>query len=75
MELYDVQITTELEEVIVLQVCANSESEAELTAISMVENGQADVASTVIVNCFTFLDFHPTFTLLQRTKKSVYNYL
>ncbi|MBR5814492.1 MAG: hypothetical protein IKY37_08575 [Bacteroidaceae bacterium] len=53
MELYDVQITTELEEVIVLQVCANSESEAELTAISMVENGQADVASTVIVNCFT----------------------
>ena len=52
MELYDVQITTELEEVIVLQVCASSESEAELTAISMVENGQADVTGTAVISCF-----------------------
>lgn len=52
MELYDVQMTTDLGEIIVLQVYACCESEAELTAISMVENGQANVAGTVVISCF-----------------------
>ncbi len=52
MELYDVQMTTDLGEIIVLQIYASCESEAELTAISMVENGQANVAGTVVISCF-----------------------
>ena len=52
MELYDVQITTDLGEIIVLQVYACCESEAELTAISMVENGQANVLGNSVTNCF-----------------------
>ena len=52
MEFYDVQITTDLGEVIVLQVYASCECEAEQTAISMVENRQADVAGTAVISCF-----------------------
>ena len=52
MELYDVQMTTDLGEIIVLQIYACCESEAELTAISMVENRQANVAGTVVISCF-----------------------
>ena len=52
MNFYDVQITTKLGEVIVLQVCAYSEGEAELTAISMVENGEANMMGTSVVECF-----------------------
>lgn len=52
MELYDVQMTTDLGEVMILQLYASCESEAELTAISMVENGQANVAGTVVISCF-----------------------
>ena len=52
MNFYDVQITTNLGENVVLQVCAYSESEAELTAISMVENGEANVMGTYVTGCF-----------------------
>lgn len=52
MNFYDVQITTELGEVAVLQVCAYSGAEAELTAISMVENGEVNVMGTSVVEYF-----------------------
>lgn len=52
MNTYDVQITTNLNEVVILQICAYSDIEAELTAISMVENGEADVLGNSITNCF-----------------------
>ena len=52
MNFYDVQITTDLGEIAVLQVCAYSETEAELTAISMVENGEVNVMGTSITGCF-----------------------
>lgn len=52
MSLYDVQITTNYGETIVLQVTANLPQEAELTAISMVENGQAGTIGMMIIDCF-----------------------
>ena len=52
MTFYDVQVTTDLGEVAVLQICAFSAGEAELTAISMVENGDAGVVGTSVVCCF-----------------------
>ena len=52
MCLFDVQITTDLGEVVVLQVYAFSAGEAEMTAISMVENGDAGVTGTSVVSCF-----------------------
>ena len=52
MNTYDVQITTNLNEVVILQICAYSDTEAELTAISMVENGEADVLGDSVTNCF-----------------------
>ena len=52
MNLYDVQITTDLNEVVVLQVYATSDYEAELTAISMVEHGQAYVEGSNVIDCF-----------------------
>ena len=52
MTFYDVQVTTDLGEVVVLQICAFSAGEAELTAISMVENGDAGVLGTSVVGCF-----------------------
>jgi hypothetical protein len=52
MTFYDVQVTTDLGEVVVLQICAFSAGEAELTAISMVEHGDAGVLGTSVVGCF-----------------------
>ncbi len=52
MNTYDVQITTNLNEVIILQICAHNDTEAELTAISIVENGEADVLGNYVTNCF-----------------------
>ena len=51
MPFYDVQITTDLGETVVLQIAASSE-EAELAAIHMVEMEQADVEGTYVVECF-----------------------
>lgn len=53
MNTYDVQITTELDETVVLQVTASSEVEAEMTAICMVEDGQAGTQGTLVIDCFT----------------------
>ena len=52
MELFDVQITTDLGETIVLQVSASSPQSAEMTAISMVECGDAGTISQNVVDCF-----------------------
>ena len=52
MPFYDVQITTDLGETVVLQIAASSSEEAELAAIHMVEMGQADVEGTCVVDCF-----------------------
>lgn len=52
MHFYDVQITTDLGETIVLQVAASSTDEAELTAINMVELGQADTNGQRVTDCF-----------------------
>ncbi len=52
MPFYDVQITTDLGETVVLQIAASSPEEAELAAIHMVEMGQADVEGTCVVECF-----------------------
>lgn len=52
MALYDVQVTTDYGEVIVLQISANTPQEAEMTAISMVECGQAGTQGFIVVNCF-----------------------
>lgn len=52
MTFYDVQVTTDLGEVTVLQICAFSAAEAEMTAISMVEHGDAGVLGTSVVCCF-----------------------
>lgn len=52
MDLYDVQITTELGEEVVLQVTANSPQEAEMTAISMVKSGQAGTDGMMVIDCF-----------------------
>ena len=52
MPFYDVQITTDLGETVVLQITASSSEEAELAAIHMVEMGQADVEGTCVVDCF-----------------------
>lgn len=52
MNFYDVQVTTDLGETIVLQVAASSTDEAELTAINMVELGQADTYGQSVIDCF-----------------------
>lgn len=52
MNFYDVQVTTDLGETIVLQVAASSTDEAELTAINMVELGQADANGQSVIDCF-----------------------
>ena len=53
MELFDVQITTDIGECIVLQIYANNPSEAEMTAIKMVEEGEAGTVSFYVLECFT----------------------
>ncbi len=52
MEIYDVQITTDLDEEVVLQVSTSSPQEAEMIAISMVESGQAGTIGTSVTDCF-----------------------
>ena len=52
MELYDVQVTTDAGETLVLQISANDPQEAEMTAISMVEMGQVDTVGRAVVDCF-----------------------
>ena len=47
MEIYDVQITTDYGESQVLQISATSPQEAEMTAISMVNSGEADVVKLI----------------------------
>lgn len=53
MEFYDVQIVTDMEECVVLQVCASTSEEAEMTAISLVETGEAGTEGRTVINCFT----------------------
>ena len=52
MELYNVQATTEFGEEVILQVYADNPQEAEMSAISMVESGQADTVGRSVVDCF-----------------------
>ena len=52
MEFFDVQITTDLGETIVLQVSASSQQSAEMTATSMAECGDAGTISQNVVDCF-----------------------
>jgi hypothetical protein len=51
-QLYNVLVTTDLDESVVLQVTAGSAAEAESTAITLVECGEAGTESTVVVECF-----------------------
>jgi len=51
VNLYDVQIKTELDEIVTLQVVASSPEEAELTAINMVELGQAETCGQIVIDC------------------------
>lgn len=55
MELYNVQLRTDLDEVVVLQVYANDPLEAEFTAKSMVECGQAGTICNVVVDYYVTL--------------------
>ena len=52
MELFDVQVTTDLGEVVVLQVTASDKLEAEMTAISMVSSGEAGTLGRGVTDCF-----------------------
>lgn len=52
MEFYDVQITTDLGEVAILQVTASSPQEAEMTAISIINSGEAGTLGREVVDCF-----------------------
>lgn len=55
MQLYNVQVRTDLDEVVVLQVYAGDQLEAEFTAKSMVECGQAGTISNVLVDYYATL--------------------
>ena len=52
MEFFDVQITTDLGETIVVAVWASAARSAERTAISRVECGDAGAISQNVVDCF-----------------------
>lgn len=52
MQFFDVQITTDMGEVVVVQVAAGDRQEAEMTAISMVESGYAGTVGRQVVDCF-----------------------
>jgi len=52
MDFYDVQITTDMGEELIVQVAANSEAEAEMTAIEMVESGEAGTDGCTVIDCF-----------------------
>ena len=53
MELFDVQVTTDLGEVVILQVTASDKLEAEMTAISMVTSGEAGTLGRGVTDCFS----------------------
>lgn len=53
MDLFNVQITTDYGPTIVLQISASSEAEAEMTAISMVDNGNVGTQGINVIDCFT----------------------
>lgn len=55
MELYNVQVTTDIGEVVVLQVYGGDQMEAEFAAKSMVECGQAGTISNVVVDYYATL--------------------
>lgn len=48
MKVYDVQITTDLNETVVLQVTANGPREAEMEAMSLVEGGCVDTLQSTV---------------------------
>jgi hypothetical protein len=52
MQFFDVQITTDMGEVVVVQVAAGDRQEAEMTAISMVESGHTGTVGRSVVDCF-----------------------
>ena len=52
MQFFDVQITTDMGEVVVVQVAAGDRQEAEMTAISMVESGYAVTVGRRVMDCF-----------------------
>lgn len=52
MEFYDIQISTDLGETVVLQVYASSPQAAESIAYSMVESGEAGTLSRGVIDCF-----------------------
>lgn len=52
MEFFNVQITTDLGEVVVIQVTASTPQEAEMTAIYMVNSGEAGTTSRNVIDCF-----------------------
>ena len=52
MQFFDVQITTDMGEVVVVQVAADDRQEAEMTAISLVESGHAGTVGRSVVDCF-----------------------
>lgn len=52
MNFYDVQITTDLGETVILQVAASSPEEAEMAAINMLELGQAGVYGQQVIDSF-----------------------
>ena len=52
MELFDVQLTTDMGETLVVQVSASNPQEAEMTAISMVESGFLGTFGLTVVDCF-----------------------
>lgn len=52
MSIYDVQVATDTSQEFVLQVSADSEAEAEMTAIAMVEAGDTEYGMCTVVDCF-----------------------
>ena len=56
MNYYDVQVETELGEIAILQVAANSTEEAELTAINMVELGEVETCGRTAIDSFVCWD-------------------
>lgn len=53
MQFFDVQITTDMGETVVVQVAAYDRQEAEMTAISMVESGHAGTMGRRVVDVFS----------------------
>lgn len=51
-QFYDVQVTTDIGETVLVQAYADSPQHAELTAILMVESGDADTIGRAVIDCF-----------------------